>query len=355
VTGRLLEGRYERALPTAGLGGAAWARFDTTALVRPSDADVLGRDVTRLGAEARWRNDHVTAGGLVAEVELGLGGDLYLVSDDSNFEDMVLRASPSARLDLRWPLQRSDGGVAHLVEPALMVAWSQTSGGEVPNEDSTLIDFDEGNLFALSRFPGYDRTEEGLRGSLAVGYTRRDPGGWSLGATLGRAFWAEDPGVDAVSAGLEGIVSDWLVSVRADHGTGFSLDSRTLVADLGSVSRSETRLAWQTERLALAAAHTYVRSDPTDRRLRAISEWTLDAGYRLSDTWSSSVDASYNATEATFVDAQAGLRYENECVRLDLSLSRNFATSATVTPVTDFTFAVSFGGYGDRRAAGRSC
>ena len=355
VTGRLLEGRYERALPTGGLGGAAWARFDTTALVRPSDVDILGRDVSRIGAEAVWRNDIVTAGGLVAAAELGLGGDLYLVADDSSFEDVVLRASPASRIDLRWPFQRSDGGVSHLIEPALMLAWSETSGGEVPNEDSTLIDFDEGNLFALSRFPGYDRTAEGLRGSLAVGYTLRDPAGWSLGTTVGRAFWAEDPGLNAVSAGLDGLVSDWLVSVQADHGAGFSLDARALVADFGSVSRSETRLAWQTDSFALAAGHTYARSDPADRRLRASSEWTLDAGYRISDTWSSSVDASYNATEATFVDARAGLRYENECVRLDLSLSRNFATSATVTPVTDFTFAVAFGGYGDRRAARRSC
>jgi LPS-assembly protein len=117
-------------------------------------------------------------------------------------------------LDLRWPLQKSEGRVSHLLEPALMVAWSRTSGGEVPDEDSTLIDFDEGNLFALSRFPGYDRTEEGLRGSLAVAYTRRDPEGWSLGGTVGRAYWTEDPGLDSISAGLTGLASDWLVSVR---------------------------------------------------------------------------------------------------------------------------------------------
>jgi LPS-assembly protein len=55
------------------------------------------------------------------------------------------------------------------------------------------------------------------------------------------------------------------------------------------------------------------------------------------------------------VDAEAGLRYENECVRVDLSLSRNFASSATVTPVTDVTFAVAFGGFGEGRAARRRC
>ncbi len=355
VTGRLLEGRYERALPTGALGGAAWLRVDTTALVRPSTADVVGRDVTRLGAEARWRDDLVTAGGLVASAEVALGGDLYLVEDDSTFDETELRASPSARVDLRWPLQRSAGAVSHLIEPAFMLAWSRTSGGAVPDEDSTLIDFDEGNLFSLSRFPGYDRAEEGLRGSLAVTYTRRAPDGWSLGATAGRAFWAEDPGLGAVSAGLDGLSSDWLFSVRADHAAGFGLASRTLVSGLDDISRSETRIGWRTGRLGVSAAYTYARPDLADRRFQATSEWTLDAGYRISDTWSSAIDARYNATEATFVDAEAALRYENECVRIDLSLSRNFASSATVTPVTDVTFAVAFGGYGDRRSARRSC
>ena len=355
VTGRLLEGRYERALPTGPLGGSAWARFDTTALVRPSNVDVLGRDVTRLGGELRWRDDVATAGGLVASVEVGLGSNIYLIADDSNFDAVTVRTTPSAQIDLRWPLQRSEGRVAHLLEPALVVAWSRSSGGEVPNEDSTLIDFDEGNLFELSRFPGYDRTEDGLRGSLAVSYTRRDPDGWSLGATVGRAFWTDDPELDAVSAGLSGLASDWLVSLQADSGAGFDVASRTLVADLGSVSRSETRLGWRTERLQLGAAHTFARADPADQRFRATSEWTLDADYRFSETWSSSFDGRYNATEATFVDAELGVRYENECVRLDLSLSRNFASSATVTPITDVTFAVAFGAFGDRQGLRRSC
>jgi LPS-assembly protein len=55
------------------------------------------------------------------------------------------------------------------------------------------------------------------------------------------------------------------------------------------------------------------------------------------------------------VDAELGLRYENECVRLDLSLSRNFASSATVTPSTEFGFAVAFGGFGDRGTFRRNC
>ncbi len=356
VTGRLLEGRYETALPTGAAGGTAWLRLDTTSLVRPSSADVLGRDVTRLGAETEWRIDTVTGGGIVAALETGVIADLYLVDDDPTFDDETLRGSPYAALDLRWPFQRSGGGgVSHLLEPALFLGWSETLGGAVPNEDSTLIDFDEGNLLDLSRFPGNDRTEEGLRATLALGYTRHDPGGWSLGATLGRVFWAEDPGFDTDSAGLSGTTSDWLVSLDYEWRDRLRMISRNLVEDQGDLSRSETRIDWRTGRLNLGTVYSFAEADLADRRFEATSEWTLDAGYRLSENWSTDIDWRYNATDADFVDAALGVRFENECVRVDLSLSRNFASSATVTPVTDFTFAVAFGGYGDRGTFRRSC
>ena len=355
VTGRLLEGRYETALPTGDLGGQAWLRLDTTALVRPSNRDVVGRDVTRLGAEAEWRADTVTGGGLVAAVETGLASGLYLVRNDPNFEETALQGTPYAALELRWPFQRTDGGTSQLLEPALFAAWSETLGDAVPNEDSTLIDFDDGNLLDLSRFPGRDRTETGFRAALGLRYALDTEAGSSFGATLGRVLWAENPGLDTASAGLSGTASDWLVSLSYDYRDSLRLISRSLIADAGALSRSETRVDWQSPRFGLGTVYTYIEADPADRRFEPTSEWTLDAGLRFNENWSSGVDWRYNATDSGFVDAEFGLRYENECVQLDLSLSRNFASSATVTPSTEFGFAVAFGGFGDRGTFRRNC
>jgi LPS-assembly protein len=355
VTGRLLDGRYETAVATGDLGGQAWLRFDTTALLRPSSRDIVGRDVARLGAEAEWRADRVTGAGLVAAVEAGLDSSFYLVRNDPTYDDATLRGTPYASLELRWPFQKQAAGSSHLLEPALFLAWSETLGGEVPNEDSTLIDFDEGNLLALSRFPGEDRTETGLRAAVGLRYALDTATGTSFGATLGRAFWAGNPGLDTASAGLSGTESDWLVSLSYDYRDRFSLISRSLVEDTASLSRSETRLDWSTQRLRMGTVYTYIDSDPADRRFEPTSEWALDAGIRFSENWSSDVDWRYNATDEGFVDAGLGLRYENECVRLDLSLSRNFASSATVTPSTEFGFSVAFGGFGDRATFRRNC
>lgn len=359
VTGRLVEGRYERRLPTGALGGDAWLTFDTTTLIRPSNIDVLGRDVARIGGALDWRASRVFGPGLVVSANAGYAASIYEISEDTTYPGQVIRRTPYATLDLRWPLQRTGAdGASHLIEPAVALSWSETTGGDVPNEDSTLVDFDEGNLFALTRFPGADRRENGLRGAAAISYTRVDPGGWSLGATVGRLF-SDAPMTDfSSSTGLTGTSSDWLVAVQYEYRNRVRIASRSLVENLENITRSETRLDWFGRNSSIGTVYTFAEADPADNRPEPTSEWTLDASFRLNDNWTSRVDWRFDTDDGEPVDAGMELRYENECVRVDLSVSRRFASSATVTPTTDFAFEVAFGGFGargDSRAYRRTC
>lgn len=359
VTGRLIEGRYERRLPTRALGGDAWLSLDATALIRPSNVDTLGRDVTRLGASVDWWDSWVLGPGLVASARTGYEMSLYAISEDTTFPGRVLRRTPHAAVELRWPLRRTGaGGVSHLIEPVVAVSWSETSGGNVPNEDSTLVDFDEGNLLALSRFPGADLRENGLRTALALGYTRIDPDGWSLGATVGRLFRENAAVPFSGSTGLTGTSSDWLIAVQYRLGDRLRITSRSLVENIGDITRSETRIDWAGRDTSLGTVYTFAEADLADNRPDPTSEWTLDATYRLNRNWTSQAEWRFDTDEGEPVDAGLEFRYENECVRVDLSVSRRFASSATVTPTTDFAFAVAFGGFGargDSRAYRRTC
>ena len=62
---------------------------------------------------------------------------------------------------LRWPLARHSGGVTHIVEPVAQLIWSpeRDYADDVPNEDSYLIEFDEGNLFSALRTREADLTK----------------------------------------------------------------------------------------------------------------------------------------------------------------------------------------------------
>ncbi|HKK52043.1 MAG TPA: LPS assembly protein LptD, partial [Myxococcota bacterium] len=338
-----------RRLPTGPLAGDTWLTFDLTSLIRPSNQDIAGRDVSRLGTSLDWRDSLVAGPGLVVSGQTGYMASLYGIGDDSTFDTEVARSTPYAAVGLRWPLQRTGtGGVSHLIEPTVSLFWSETSGGSVPNEDSTLVEFDEGNLFAFDRFPGADRREEGLRTAVAVGYTRVDPSGWSLGVTVGRLFAEQATGDFSSSTGLTGTTSDWLFALSYDLGDRFRIVSRALAEDLESVTRSETRLDWAGSRLALGTVYTFAEADLADNRPDPTSEWTLDASYRLNRNWTTEVGWRYDTDEGRPVTAEGELRYENECVRVDLSVSRRYPRSATVSPTTEFVFEVAFGGFGAR-------
>lgn len=358
VTGRLLEGRFTQRLPTGALGGAAWLEFDASSLIRPSQLDVSGRDVARIGIGAQYRRGFTFGPGVVAETGLGYETALYNIRNDSTFEEIVARRTPWASATLRWPLQRTGAdGSGHLLEPAVSLTWSETRGEPVPNEDSTLVDFDEGNIFALTRFPGADAREEGLRAAALVRYLRYAPDGWTLGATVGRIVEQRSDARFADVTGLTGTSSDWLLAFEAGWKGQLQVLSRTLLRDTDDITRSETRLAWASERLSLATIYTYARDDPTFGRPDPTSEWTLDAAYRLTPNWLGRVNWRYDTDEGRATDAALEVRYENECVRVDVSLSRDFTQSATVDSATEFEFEVAFGGFGasNSRTYRRSC
>ena len=125
-----------------------------------------------------------------------------LAQDDLGPAHLHLVALAAHRLDQHGQLQlAATGDIDHLgrvavgqadrhiaqhftLEPIAQVIYSDTIGeSDVPNNDSTLVEFDTTNLFSIDRFPGEDRVETGLRANVGLTYTRYDPAGWSLGAT----------------------------------------------------------------------------------------------------------------------------------------------------------------------------
>jgi LPS-assembly protein len=339
--------------------GQAWAEVSGAAVYRPSDEPRFGRDVNRIEAALGWDASRVVGPGLVAEAEAGVALDLYDTRQDPAFPGSAQRLTSSAAVALSWPMQRvAPDGSSHLLEPKVQLAWTETSGDPVPNEDSQVVEFDEGNLFALSRYPGIDERETGLRANIGLGWTRYDPDGWSLGVTLGRVIRFDDRDQFADDTGLSGGLSDWLVagSLRIDD--RLELLSRTLLGDNLDFTRSETRLTWRDERLAIAGTHIWEAAEPQEGRPDDLSEIGVGGAYRFDPTWAATGNWRLNADEGKTTRAGLGLQYRNECITVDLSLSRRFTSSTTVEPATDIDLQVSLTGFGlgdDPGVVRRSC
>ncbi|RVV98934.1 LPS-assembly protein LptD [Mesobaculum littorinae] len=328
-------------------GGTLSFGADAAVLDRRSDADGAGRDLAMAGLSLGWRGDRMLPGGIVGAATLGLDGRAYTIDNDSTFDDEVSRITPEAAVELRWPFTRTGpGGTFHLIEPVAHLAWSDPRGGPVPNEDSTLVELDEGNLFSLSRFPGEDAVEDGLRLSLGASYLAETPGGLSLGVTAGRVIRAEDSDLYPMGTGLDGRLSDWLVAGHARLSDGLSMIDRAVFDDDLSMSKNELRLDLDRGRTDLAASYIWLDGVPEENRPDATHELAFDAGYRLTRTWTGSIEGRFDVASERAQRAGVGLQYRNECITLDLSASRRYTSSTSVTPATSFGVQVSLAGFG---------
>ncbi len=347
---------FERRFFPAALAGEVRLRAEAHGHYRYSsratdgpDADSVadGRDVARLNAELSWRNRWTLPGGVRAGLSSHLWLDHYATWQDSTSAREVSAATPGAAAELRWPLLRhgSRGGRT-LLEPVLQYGWVGGSRGGNPNDESTRVEFDEGNLLSLSRFPAEDRRERGQTLAAGLRWLHMAPGGWSAALTLGRV-WRDTADADlSRSSGLDGTASDWLIAGRFAHPDGLTLSARGLLDDDARFSKAEARADWSNDRMDLGASYVLLVTDPAEDRTKAQSEWTFDGSYQVSPNWTTSALARYDLADQRLDRVGLGLQYRNECVQVDFGATRNLASARNLQPSTDFDLTVALKGFG---------
>lgn len=330
------------------------ARVSESPVDGPDDDTIAdGRDISRLHASVGLENRWTLAGGLRAEARGILWLDQIDTRQDAGADPRVRAMTPGAAVALRYPLlRRGAGGARTLIEPIAQLAWVGGSRPGNPNDESTRVEFDEGNLLDLSRFPAADRREYG--GMLATGLrmTHAAPAGWDMGLTLGH-IWRNTTDPDfSRSSGLDGASSDLLIAGRFANASGLSLLARGLLDGSARFSKAEARVDWSNARLDLGASYLLLLTDPAEDRGRKQSEWTLDGTYRINPRWQTGTEVRYDLSDGRLDRVELGLQYRNECVEVALSANRRLASSTSLEPTTDFTVTVSLLGFSAGATAG---
>ncbi len=189
----LLDYRYRMQDPVA--GGNVELQFNTLAITRSE-----GQDTQRAFARAQWDIRRITPMGQVVTLTALVRGDVYHSSNN------LLTTTPSYRgengwqgravalgaVDVEWPFIGELGGGTHTFTPRVqIVATPNIRNLSIPNEDARAIDLEDSNLFALNRFPGYDRVEEGARITYGADWEASFPG-WRLETTIGQSYRLTD-------------------------------------------------------------------------------------------------------------------------------------------------------------------
>ena len=338
--------------PLGGEGGLRFqlhshARSSSDPLDRDGDGHADGRDLNRASLRLDWRRNWILPGGIVGSTLAEGTADFYDIRQDAAYQGSVDRFDGAAAVELRWPwVAAGADGASYVIEPVAQLAYSSRKAPRLPNEDSALVEFDEGNFLSLSRFSGNDARERGGRLNIGLGWSRVAASGWSMGAFLGRSIRDEDLGQFGPASGLAGTRSDWLASVNLDMGDGLRMVNRLVFDDSLSMTRAELRMDVNRDRYGLSSAYLWSVADPGENRTEAISELALNGRWHFDDNWTGRLATRYDFTAERATSAGLGLEFRNECLRVDLSLSRRFTSSTSVKPTTDFGLGIDLLGIG---------
>ena len=354
----VLDYRKRFADPT-GIGGTLELQANTLAITRNE-----GQDTQRAFAGAQWDLRKITPLGQVVTLTGLVRGDVYHSSDNGLTATAIYRGNPGwqtrgvalGALDMKWPFVGEALGGTQVFTPRVqLVASPPIRNLAVPNEDARAIDLEDSNLFALNRFPGYDRVEDGVRVTYGFDWELQRPN-WRAKATFGQSYRLDkDPTVLIDGTGLSERVSDFVGRTEIRYRDFIKLTHRyRLDKDNFAVRRNEFDATIGSKRTY--AEIGYLRldrdiaagiEDLQDReelrfatRVAFARYWSIFGSGVLNLT-DRNEDPTFTSDGFDPVRTRLGVAYQDDCLEMGLTWRRDYVTSGDAQRGNTFQFYFS--------------
>ncbi len=337
---------YRRRFADPLLGGKVQIQANSLAIARNA-----GQDTQRAFASAQWDLRRLTPWGQEVTVTALGRGDVYHSDENALTATQAYRGNPgwqyravaAAAIDLKWPLVgRFLGGTQVLTPRFQVVASPRLKNLGVPNEDARSIDLEDSNLFALNRFPGYDRIEDGVRFTYGLDWQFERPG-LRINSTIGQSYrLSNNPTLLPDGTGLSERTSDIVGRTEVRYKDLLKLTHRFRIdKDNLAVRRNEFDAAIGTQGTYIEAG--YLRLDRNvgggiedlkDReelrlagRLNVARYWSL-FGSGVFDLTGRHEDPSIvNADGFQPIRTRLGIAYEDDCLEINFTWRRDYVAT----------------------------
>lgn len=355
---------YRRRFTDPVAGGRVELQLNTLALGRSA-----GQNTQRAFAGVRWDLRRLTTMGQEVLLTAYGRGDIYhsdrnlstataLYRGKSGFQSRGIAALAA---EIRWPfLGALFGGVQQLTPRVQLVVSPRTTNIDIPNEDARAVDLEDSNLFALNRFPGYDRWEDGTRITYGLDWAFNSPD-WAVSANVGQSYrFSSKPTLFPDGTGLTDQLSDVVGRTVVRYRDFVSLSHRY------RIDRNDLALRRNEVDLTVGSRSTYAMIGylRLNRNISSLLEDLRDSeevrvGGRLQITrfisaFGSAVVDLTNRAEDPLSTADGyqpirhrlGIAYTDECLDIGFTWRRDYETTGDATRGDSFLLRVAFRGLG---------
>ncbi|WAT18879.1 LPS assembly protein LptD [Aurantiacibacter sp. MUD11] len=336
----LIDARYRLEDPV--VGGTVELQANSYAVTRSE-----GQDSQRAFARARWDLRRITPMGQEVTLTALVRGDIYHSDENDLTSVAAYRGDPgwqtrgvaTAAVEVKWPFIGEFLGGSQILTPRVqLVASPSIRNLDIPNEDARAIDLEDSNLFALSRFPGYDRVEDGVRLTYGADWQATFPG-WRIHTTIGQSYrLTDEPALFPDGTGLNEQWSDFVGRTEVRYNDFLKFTHRfRLDKDNLAVRRNEVDATIGSDRTYLEAGYLrldrdidFTLEDLQDReelrvagRLAFARHWSIfgSAVVNLTDR---NEDPTFNADGFEPLRTRLGIAYADDCLEFGFTWRRDY-------------------------------
>jgi LPS-assembly protein len=324
-----------------------------------------GQDTQRGFASARWDLRRITPLGQEVQLTAFARGDIYHTDESGKTLTAIYRGEDgwhargiaAAAAEVSWPFIGAAFGGTQRVTPRLqIVASPATRNLALPNEDSRGVDLEDSNLFALNRFPGYDRWEDGTRATYGLDYALDLPG-LSLTANIGQSYrLSAKPALFPDGTGLTSRTSDIVGRTTVKFKRLVSITHRyRLDKDGLAIRRNEIDATVGTDQTYITAGYLRLNRNvvPGIEDLRDREEIRLGGRVHFAKFWSvfgsTIIDLTGKREDPTSladgyepIRHRIGVAYEDDCLRFGVTWRRDYDASGDARRGNTYQLTLSF-------------
>ncbi|MFL6760470.1 LPS-assembly protein LptD [Sphingomonas sp.] len=328
---------------------------------------IEGQDTQRAFMSLRWDLRRITPWGQELTLTAYGRGDLYHTqgAEDTTVaiyrgtDGWHARAIGALAADVKWPFIGSlFGGIQQLVPRVQLVLTPPTANMDIPNEDARSVDLEDSNLFALNRFPGYDRWEDASRITYGVDWSLQR-GNLSIASTVGQSYrFGSLRDIFPEGTGLTGRVSDVVGRTRFRYGRFIDITHRYRIDKNNfAVRRNEIDLTVGTTQTYAQIGYLKLNRniDPAIEDLRDKEELRVAARILFARYWSVFGASVIDLTDRTEdplslangwqpVRNRLGIEYEDDCLQLGVTWRHDYEQIGTFRKGSTFAIHLALKG-----------
>jgi LPS-assembly protein len=341
------------------LGGRIETQINTLGITRTD-----GQDTQRAFASAQWSLRKLTGMGQEVTLTGLVRGDVYHSDENATTTTAIYRGDPgwqtraiaTAAIDVKWPLIGQVFGGTQVLTPHIqLVASPKVRNLQIPNEDSRALELDDGNLFSLNRFPGYDRIEDSVRFTYGLDWQFERPH-WRIRSTIGQSVRLNNkPTLFPDGTGLTNKTSDIVGRTEVRYRNFLKFIHRFRVdKDSLAIRRQEFDTVIGNNETYAEIGYTKLNRDIANNiedlqdreevraagRVAFARYWSLfgSAVVNLTDR---SEDPIYGSNGFQPLRTRVGAAYEDDCMQISLTWRRDYEATGDARKGNSFQIRFS--------------